>query len=61
MKAQILYRLEKYKEAAHTYQEIIKNADDEYEDERYTNLSATMVYLDTKENVKIVNCFYLNF
>lgn len=52
LRAQILYRLERYKEAAGTYQEIIKNVDDEYEDERYTNLSAAIVYLDPKENVK---------
>lgn len=51
LRAQILYRLERYKEAAGTYQEIIKNVNDEYEDERYTNLSASMVYMDPKENV----------
>lgn len=58
LRAQILYRLEKYKEAAGTYQDIIKNVDDEYEDERYTNLSAAMVYLDPKENV---NIFFFNY
>lgn len=52
LKAQILYRLERYMDAVATYQEIIKNVDDEYEDERYTNLSAAMVYLDhINENV----------
>lgn len=54
LQAQIFYKLERYSEAASTYQAIIKNVNDEYEDERYTNLSATMVYLDPKENVNIV-------
>lgn len=46
LKAQILYRLEDYQEANAIYQEVIKNTDDEYEEERLTNLYATMVYLD---------------
>lgn len=49
LKAQILYRLENYEEAAALYREIVKNTDDEYEDERHTNLSAVMVYLNPAE------------
>lgn len=49
LKAQILYRLEKYREANSIYQDIIKNTDDEYEEERLTNLYATMVYLEESE------------
>lgn len=45
LRAQILYRLEQYSEAYDVYQDIIKNTDDEYEEERLTNLYATMVYL----------------
>lgn len=51
LKAQVLYRLENFQDAANIYHEIIKNTDDEYEDERYTNLSAVMVYLDPQETV----------
>lgn len=53
LKAQILYRLENFEEASQIYHEIIKNTNDDYEDERYTNLSAVMVYLE--ENVRITN------
>lgn len=53
LKAQILYRLEQYTDAHVIYQDIIKNTDDEYEEERLTNLYATMVYLDENERVFI--------
>lgn len=46
LKAQILYRLEDFNSAAELYREIIKNTNDDYEDERQTNLSATLVYLE---------------
>lgn len=49
LKAQVLYRLEKFKQSVEIYQDIIKNTNDEYEDERYTNLSAAMVYMDPTE------------
>ncbi|RZC41332.1 signal recognition particle subunit SRP72 [Asbolus verrucosus] len=49
LKAQILYRLERYEEAAALYRDIVKNTDDDYEDERHTNLSAVMVYLDNEQ------------
>ncbi|KAL1493170.1 hypothetical protein ABEB36_011279 [Hypothenemus hampei] len=49
LKAQILYRLELYEKSNIVYQEIIKNTDDEYEEERLTNLYASMVYLNKNE------------
>lgn len=55
LKAQILYRLERYDEAAALYRELIKNTDDDYEDERHTNLGAVMVHLDnekTKDSIE---------
>lgn len=55
LKAQISYRLEEYKDAHVIYQDIIKNTDDEYEEERLTNLYATMVYLDEDDRVGLVN------
>ncbi|KAJ8941871.1 hypothetical protein NQ318_001723 [Aromia moschata] len=53
LKAQTLYRLEKFNEAAEIYREIIKNSNDDYEDERYTNLSAALVYLTGEGNWKL--------
>lgn len=53
LKAQILYRLEKYNDSTKMYHEIIKNThNDDYEDERYTNLSAAMVHLSAEETVR---------
>ncbi|KAG8038593.1 hypothetical protein G9C98_006289 [Cotesia typhae] len=52
LKAQILYRLEKYEECFAVYRDIIKNTDDEYEDERETNLAAVIVNL-TSEGSKL--------
>lgn len=51
LKAQILYRIENYGECAKVYRDIIKNTSDEYEDERQTNLTAAMVFLDKAETV----------
>ncbi|XP_014226163.1 signal recognition particle subunit SRP72 [Trichogramma pretiosum] len=45
LKAQILYRLEMYEDCFAMYREIIKNSNDEYEDERETNLAAVCVHL----------------
>ena len=51
LKAQILYRLEKYEECFAVYRDIIKNSSDEYEDERETNLAAVLVHLTTEGSV----------
>ncbi|XP_054261614.1 signal recognition particle subunit SRP72 [Macrosteles quadrilineatus] len=42
LKAQILYRLESYEECFDVYRDIIKNTNDDYEEERETNLSAVI-------------------
>ncbi|KAK7793568.1 hypothetical protein R5R35_000404 [Gryllus longicercus] len=52
LKAQILYRLEKYEECFDAYRDVIKNSDDDYEDERETNLSAVVANLCTENSVK---------
>ncbi|XP_035227394.1 signal recognition particle subunit SRP72-like [Stegodyphus dumicola] len=43
--AQVLYRLEKYEECFEMYKELIKNSEDDFEEERETNLSAVVCYL----------------
>lgn len=51
LKAQILYRLEKYEECFSVYRDIIKNSHDEYEDERQANLAAVVVNLTIEDSV----------
>lgn len=51
LKAQILYRLEKYEECFSVYRDIIKNSHDEYEDERQANLAAVVVNLTIEGSV----------
>lgn len=48
LKAQILYRLEKYEECFAVYRDIIKNSNDDYEEERETNLAAVVGNLATE-------------
>ena len=43
--AQVLYRLEKYDECFDVYKDLIKNSEDEFEEERETNLAAVVSYL----------------
>ncbi|KAG8226883.1 hypothetical protein J437_LFUL005642 [Ladona fulva] len=45
LKSQILYRLERYEECLDVYGDIIKNSNDDYEDERETNLAAVVANL----------------
>lgn len=52
LKAQILYRLEKYEECFTVYRDIITNSNDDYDDERETNLAAVLVHLAI-ENSKL--------
>nr|XP_018915440.1 PREDICTED: signal recognition particle subunit SRP72 [Bemisia tabaci] len=54
LKAQILYRLERYEECYDAYQEILKNSDDVYQDERKTNLSAVIANLTIEGSKKQV-------
>jgi signal recognition particle subunit SRP72 len=42
LKAQVYYRLERYQESFDVYRDIIKNTDDNYEEERQTNLAAVI-------------------
>ena len=53
LKAQILYRLEKYEDCFSVYRDIIKNSTDDYEDERETNLAAVIVNLAYDGSVSI--------
>lgn len=52
LKAQILYRLERYEECFAVYRDIIKNSNDDYEDERETNLAAVLVHLALEGSVR---------
>lgn len=45
LRAQVLYRLERFEECFDVYRDIIKNSDDDYENERTTNLSAVVANL----------------
>lgn len=58
LRAQVLYRLEQFDECFDAYKDIIKNTNDDYEDERATNLSAAAANLAV---VGSVNTNYLNF
>lgn len=53
LKAQILYRLEKFEECFDVYKDIIKNTQDDYEDERTTNLSAVIANLSVEGSVSV--------
>ncbi|XP_048826472.1 signal recognition particle subunit SRP72 [Brienomyrus brachyistius] len=46
---QVLYRLERYSECQAVYRDLIRNSQDEYEEERKTNLSAVAAALSTWE------------
>lgn len=64
LKAQILYRLEKYEECFDSYRDLIKNTDDDYDEERTTNLSAVAANLAIEGSViliKFINNFFLQF
>uniref|UniRef100_A0A673N1V2 Signal recognition particle subunit SRP72 n=1 Tax=Sinocyclocheilus rhinocerous TaxID=307959 RepID=A0A673N1V2_9TELE len=48
--AQVLYRLERYDECLAVYKDLIRNSQDDYEEERKTNLSAVLAAQSTWEN-----------
>lgn len=50
LKAQVLYRLERYEECYNVYRDLIKNSQDDYEDERETNLAAVIANLHACKN-----------
>uniref|UniRef100_A0A8B9JDU4 Signal recognition particle subunit SRP72 n=1 Tax=Astyanax mexicanus TaxID=7994 RepID=A0A8B9JDU4_ASTMX len=47
---QVLYRLERYDECEAVYKDLIRNSQDEYEEERKTNLAAVQAAQSTWEN-----------
>lgn len=61
LKAQILYRTENYEECAKLYRDIIKNTNDDYEDERQTNLAAALSFLDKSESVCFKKVVFLSY
>lgn len=50
-----LYRLERYDECEAVYKDLIRNSQDEYEEERKTNLSAVLAAQSTWENAQPVS------
>lgn len=56
LRAQVLYRLERYEECFDAYRDIVKNTDDDYEEERTTNLSAVVANLSIEGSVS--NLFF---
>merc|ERR1719367_1124812 len=51
LQAQIYYKLEMYQEAYNLYRDIMKNTNDDFEQERLTNMQATAVYVEGAEVV----------
>lgn len=49
LKAQVLYKLERYDESYSLYREIVKRALDDYDNERQTNISALLSYIHLPE------------
>uniref|UniRef100_A0A8C0QQ29 Signal recognition particle subunit SRP72 n=1 Tax=Chelonoidis abingdonii TaxID=106734 RepID=A0A8C0QQ29_CHEAB len=49
---QVLYRLERYDECLAVYRDLIRNSQDDYEEERKTNLSAVVAAQSTWEKVE---------
>lgn len=54
LRAQVLYRLENFEDCFDAYRDIVKNTDDDYEDERATNLSAVAAQLAIENSPKEV-------
>ncbi|XP_069482264.1 signal recognition particle subunit SRP72 [Ambystoma mexicanum] len=48
---QVLYRLERYDDCLAVYRDLIRNSQDDYEEERKTNLSAVVAAMSTWEKV----------
>lgn len=51
LRAQVLYRLERFEDCFDAYRDIIKNSNDDYEDERAANLSAVAANLAIEGSV----------
>lgn len=50
-----LYRLERYDECKSVYTDLIRNSQDEYEEERKTNLAAVVAAMSQWEEAPLVN------
>lgn len=50
-----LYRLERYSECKSVYTDLIRNSQDEYEEERKTNLAAVVAAMSQWENSPLVS------
>ncbi|XP_018328625.1 signal recognition particle subunit SRP72 [Agrilus planipennis] len=51
LKVQVLYRLERYQDAFNLYKKLINAVNDEYEDERKTNLTAALSLFENKNQI----------
>lgn len=49
-----LYRLERFNECKTVYTDLIRNSQDEYEEERKTNLAAVVASISQWENTPLV-------
>lgn len=61
LRAQVLYRLERFEECFESYRDIIKNTDDDYDDERTTNLSAVVANLAFEGTVRFFSLYFFHF
>jgi signal recognition particle subunit SRP72 len=59
LKAQILYRLERYNDCLAIYSDIIQNTNDDYEDERETNFTAVLVNLVLEGFVSTIFLYFM--
>lgn len=57
LRAQVLYRLERFEDCFDAYRDIVKNTDDDYEEERTTNLSAVIANLAIDGSVSKIKLF----
>lgn len=55
-----LYRLERYDECKSVYTDLIRNSQDEYEEERKTNLAAVMAAMSQWEKAPLVSKASMN-
>lgn len=56
-----LYRLERYGECKSVYTDLIRNSQDEYEEERKTNLAAVVAAMSQWENAPLVSTLLMLF
>lgn len=56
-----LYRLERYSECKSVYRDLIRNSQDEYEEERKTNLAAVVSAMSQWEKAPLVTALLHKF